>query len=107
MPNFRFIAYGTIVASGVDYAHSDIRAALTSNPRIKHSDHRIIPDHNLCEGSEQSATNVTVSTDIDHPYHMGRCSACGGMVPLLSAGQFEVIKHFAPSNYPAVDGVKV
>jgi hypothetical protein len=101
MPKFTFMVYGEVVATSIEYAHQDIRKAFEANmPRLKHLDHRIFPERPLCEGSEESATNVMNSSDAAHPYNLGRCGRCGVYVPLLSAGQFEVIKHFAPSGYP-------
>ena len=100
MANYKFLAFGVVRSSNDSYAISDVTKALNNMPSVTNVEVQIVPEHELCKGSERPASTVTVASDVDHPYNTGKCSSCGGRVPLLSAGNFEVIRHFAPSNYP-------
>lgn len=77
----RTVAEGLAKITGVKVVE---RVAVTRVPR-------------LCEGSEEAAVVVNVATSDLEPYHKGQCRACGRAIPLLSAGNFEVMKHFAPT----------
>lgn len=102
MTNYNFVAYGRQASSSESFARDEIerRAAIA---HLVFDKIVVVPETALCKGSEESATTVTVESDLDHPYNRGRCRSCGALVPLLSAGNFEVIKHFAPSNYHTKD----
>lgn len=101
MPRYNFLATGAINASSESYAKQDVTEALKTFASVGHYGVtvQLVPEYRLCSGSEEPATTVNVDSHADRPYNVGRCRACGEYVPLLSAGQFEVIKHFAPSNY--------
>lgn len=101
MPKFNFVAMGSIPASTPSYASTDVIGALSKLPSIKDLVVVTTSEHPLCEGSEEPATHVNTANTPEAPYYQGKCSRCGTMVPLLAAGHFEVIKHFAPAAYAA------
>lgn len=101
MPRFSFVVFGHISVSTPDYLEGDLRAAFekVAVGRVTVDQVQLVPEYKLCAGSERPAATVQVGTTLHKPYSTGACSSCGVYVPLLSAGNFEVIKHFAPSNY--------
>jgi hypothetical protein len=106
MPNYTFILHGQQHSSSEDYARMDVERKAAAGQLVV-DQIVIVPEFALCVGSERPATNVTVDSNPAHPYNQGRCRGCGVLVPLASMGSFEVIKHFAPSNYPGAVSLRL